>query len=76
MMRQFLEDNLRRAERRVREAERHMSRQKAVVARFEALGEEREAQIARERLAVLGTALDAAKDVLKRQPAKRPLVVS
>ena len=70
-MRQFLEHDLRRAERRVREAERHVSRQKALVARFEALGQEHEIQIARERLVVLDTALASARDLLNRQRTTR-----
>ena len=43
-MRQFTEDDLHRAERQVREVERHVVRQKVVVARFEVLGDTADAR--------------------------------
>jgi hypothetical protein len=60
-MRQFVEDDRHRAERRLREAERHVARQKAILAAFEVLGDATQTQMARERLDVLEKTLTAAR---------------
>ena len=77
-MRQFTEDDFRRAERRVREAERHVARQHMVIGRFEVLGDAEKARLARENLVMCEKRLQLASEELhrlrvQRGPAPRPI---
>jgi hypothetical protein len=74
-MRQFVEDDQHRAERRLREAERHVKRQKAVLISFETLGDKIQAQTARERLDTLEKTVMTARETLRQhreKPRSRP----
>jgi len=66
-MRQFLENNLQRAERHVREAERHFERQRMVVRRFELIGNADEIRLARQRLLECEKTIQEARESLRRQ---------
>ncbi len=65
-MRQFTENDLRRAERHVRDTDRHISRQKALVLHLEAI-DPAAAQPAKEELARLEKRFAVAKETLRRQ---------
>ncbi len=69
-MRQFLENDLAWAERQLQEAERHASRQRAVVDRLAARGARGEAQTAREHLAEMEKRVELAKVALLRLRSK------
>jgi len=66
LMRRFLENDLHRAERHVREAERHASRQKSVVRQFELAGDTANVRLARVELALAEKRLAEAKEALRR----------
>jgi hypothetical protein len=70
-MRQFDEDDLRRAQRHVREAERQVARQNIVILRFEAVGDAEEVRLAREYLVMCEKRLDRAREALCRQQKRR-----
>jgi hypothetical protein len=72
-MRQFVEDDLRRAERRVREAERHVNRQQMVIGRLDALGDSEQVRLTREYLRMCEKRLVLAREALHRQEARRGL---
>jgi hypothetical protein len=67
------EDDLRRAERRVREAERHVARQHMVLGRYEVLGDAEQARLAREYLVMCEKRLQFAREALRRQEVQRGL---
>ena len=70
-MRQFSDDDLLCAERRAREVEPHVVRQKVVVARFEVLGDTAEAQHARLYLALQEQRLKVARKALQQIRVQR-----
>jgi hypothetical protein len=72
-MRQFTQDDLPRAERRVREAERHVARQHMVIGRFEVRGDAEQARLAREYLAMCEKRLELAREGLRRLQLRRGL---
>jgi hypothetical protein len=73
MMRQFTEDDLRRAERRVREAERHLARQHVAINRFETLGDTEQANLVREYLVMCEKRVELAREGLRRLERQRGL---